>query len=212
VYDAGMTAPPHSGTDSPSRRAWVMLAVSLALFGAASAVDSWAFHHFRLSGVYDRDWGRALRSMGYWPLWIALSFALWLTDRARGRGVQRAAILAGAVTVAGVSDEVLKLVVRRDRPGVLDGAYAFRSWPDRPFDSSGFGMPSSHAIIAFAAAAALTEFFPAAAIVWYGLAVGCAVTRVLSGAHFVSDVVVGALLGIMIATWVAQRVAHATAA
>jgi membrane-associated phospholipid phosphatase len=73
-------------------------------------------------------------------------------------------------------------------------------------------MPSSHAIIAFAAAAALTELFPAAAIVWYGLAVGCAVTRVLSGAHFVSDAIVGALLGIVIATWFAQRVVHATAA
>ena len=60
-----------------------MFAVSLALIGAASAVDSWAFHHFRLPDVYDRDWGRALRSVGYWPLWIALSVALWLTDRAR---------------------------------------------------------------------------------------------------------------------------------
>ena len=189
-----------------------MFAVSLALVGAASAVDSWAFHHFRLPDVYDRDWGRALRSVGYWPLWIALSVALWLTDRARGRGVQRAAILAGAVTLAGVLDEVLKLLVRRDRPGVHDGAYSFRPWSDRPFDSSGFGMPSSHAIIAFAAAAALTELFPAAAIVWYGLAVGCAVTRVLSGAHFVSDAIVGALLGIVIATWFAQRVVHATAA
>lgn len=188
-----------------------MLAVSLALIGAASVADSWAFHHFRLPDVYDRDWGRALRSVGYWPLWIALSVALWLIDHAQGRGVQRAAILAGAVTFAGVLDEVLKLVVRRDRPGVHDGAYAFRPWLDRPFDSSGFGMPSSHAIIAFAAAAALTGMFPAAAIVWYGLAVGCAVTRVLSGAHFVSDVIVGALLGIVTATWVARLVVRSTA-
>lgn len=207
-----MTVPLDSVSHAPSRRLWVMLAASLVLFGAASAADPWAFHHFRLPDVYDRDWGRALRSMGYWPLWIALSLALWLVDRARGRSVQRAAILAGAVTLAGVSDEVLKLLVRRDRPGVLDGAYAFRSWSDRPFDSSGFGMPSSHAIIAFAAAAALTELFPAAAIVWYTLAVGCAVTRVLSGAHFVSDVLVGALLGILIATWVGRRIARVTAA
>lgn len=189
-----------------------MFAGSLALLGAASAIDSWAFHHFRLPDVYDRDWGRALRSVGYWPLWIALSIALWLTDRAQGCGARRAAILAGAVTLAGVLDELLKLLVRRDRPGVHDGAYAFRPWPDRPFDSSGFGMPSSHAIIAFTAAAVLTELFPPAAIVWYGLAVGCAITRVLSGAHFVSDVIAGALLGIVIATWVVRRVVRGTAA
>ena len=94
---------------------------------------------------------------------------------------------------------MLKLLVRRDRPGVYDGAYGFRPWADHPFSSSGFGMPSSHALIAFSGAAALAVLFPRATPIWYALAVGCAITRVLSGAHFVSDVTVGAIIAIAVA-------------
>jgi undecaprenyl-diphosphatase len=57
-------------------------------------------------------------------------------------------------------------------------------------------MPSSHVLLAFAAAATLTRLFPRTAVMWYVLAIGCAVTRLLARAHFFSDVVVGALLGV----------------
>src|SRR5271168_861700 len=180
-----------------THRWWFALAIAVVL-AAAFAVDPWAYHHVRLATVYDTDWGRALRSVGYWPLWIALAGALWLHDRDR----RRATILAASVSIAGLLGEVLKLVIRRVRPGVYDGAYGFRPWSDHPFSSSGFGMPSSHALIAFSAAAALAALFPRATPIWYALAIGCGITRVLSGAHFVSDVVVGAILGIAVATWV----------
>jgi len=61
-------------------------------------------------------------------------------------------------------------------------------------------MASSHTAVAFGAAAMLARLFPGARIVWYGVAAGCALTRVASGAHFMSDVVVGALLG-WLAAW-----------
>jgi undecaprenyl-diphosphatase len=60
-------------------------------------------------------------------------------------------------------------------------------------------MPSSHALVAFAGAAALARLFPRATPIWYALAVGCGITRLLSGAHFLSDVVVGALIGVSVA-------------
>jgi undecaprenyl-diphosphatase len=85
------------------------------------------------------------------------------------------------------------------RPGVYDGAYGFRAWSDHPFSSAGFGMPSSHALVAFAGAAAVARLFPRAAPVWYALAVGCGITRLLAGAHFLSDVVVGAIIGVTVA-------------
>jgi membrane-associated phospholipid phosphatase len=177
-----------------TNRWWLALAVGIALV-AAFAIDPWAYHHVRMDKVYDTDWGRALRSVGYWPLWIALACALWLHDRDR----RRATYLAASVSAAGLLGEVLKLLVRRDRPGVYDGAYGFRPWSDHPFSSSGFGMPSSHALIAFSGAAALAVLFPRATPIWYALAVGCAITRVLSGAHFVSDVTVGAIIAIAVA-------------
>src|ERR1700722_13590037 len=178
------------------------------LLAAAFAIDPWAYHHVHMAKVYDTDGGRALRSIGYWPLWIALAIAIWLHDR----DWHRAAYLASTVSVAGILGEILKLLVRRDRPGVYDGAYGFRPWSDHPFSSSGFGMPSSHALIAFSGATALAVLFPRATPIWYALAVGCIITRVLSGAHFVSDVTVGALLGLGVALWLrrATRLAPAT--
>jgi len=191
-----------------ARAYWPLLALSLVALAVAFVIDPWAYHHVRLDKVYDTDWGRALRSVGYWPLWIAISGALWLHDRDR----RRAAYLAASVSVAGILGEILKLLVRRVRPGVHDGAYAFRPWSDHAFSSAGFGMPSSHALIAFSGAAALAVLFPRATPIWYALAVGCAITRVLAGAHFVSDVTVGAMIGVAVALSLRARFLHARSA
>jgi membrane-associated phospholipid phosphatase len=187
-------------------RRWVFIGLAaLVLIGLSSAIDPWAYHHVQMRGVYDTDWGRAFRSVGYWPIWIVVALACWLERPEDGTGLRRASVLVGSVTLAGLLGEVLKLVIRRQRPGIADGAYSFRAWSDRPFSSAGFGLPSSHALIAFSAAAALTRLFPRAAPIWYALAIGCGVTRVLAGAHFVSDVIVGALLGIATSVWLSRR-------
>src|SRR5579862_9159540 len=193
------------------RKYWLwLLVVVIALLGA-SAIDPWVFHHIQKPNVYDQDWGRALRSVGYWPLWMILALALWLVDRKRNPGNRRALFLAGSITIAGIIGEVLKLIIRRERPGTLNGVYAFRAFSDHPFSSRNFGMPSSHAVIAFSGAAALSALFPEATCVWYALAIGCGVTRVLAGAHFVSDVYVGAVLGIVVAVVITRRSASALA-
>jgi membrane-associated phospholipid phosphatase len=50
-------------------------------------------------------------------------------------------------------------------------------------------------MVAFSAAAMLSRLFPRAAPVWYAFAIGCGLSRVLAGAHFVSDIAVAALAG-----------------
>jgi membrane-associated phospholipid phosphatase len=54
-------------------------------------------------------------------------------------------------------------------------------------------------MVAFAAATIMARLFPRARWVFYLLAVGCAATRVMARAHYVSDVSFGALLGWAIA-------------
>jgi membrane-associated phospholipid phosphatase len=104
-----------------------------------------------------------------------------------------------------VAAEVLKLAFRRERPRLTDGAYVMRAWSDRPFSTAEFGLPSSEAAVAFAAAAMLSCLFPRVRLLWYGLALGCAVPRVASGAHFASDVVLGALVGYVVAFLIARH-------
>jgi membrane-associated phospholipid phosphatase len=54
-------------------------------------------------------------------------------------------------------------------------------------------------VVAFGAAAILARLFPRAKVVWYAAAVGCAVSRLLAHAHFLSDVVAAAIIGVAIA-------------
>src|SRR5260370_30463795 len=74
----------------------------------------------------------------------------------------------------------------------------FRPWLDQPFSTAKLGLPSSEAAVAFAAAAMLARLFPESRVLWYGLALGCALTRVASGAHFLSDVALAALVGYVV--------------
>lgn len=193
---------------------WIAAIVaSLACVALALLADGWTYHHVAMPHVYDTDWGRALRTMGYWPTWAIVAFAAWrhgaAPDRSPEEGARATWIagwLVGSTTVAGIVAEGLKLLVRRDRPSVGNGSYVFRAWAERPLTTAGFGMPSSHAVEAFAAAAVLTAWVPEARLLWYALAVGCGVTRLLSGAHFLSDVVAGALLGVLTAHAVARAV------
>jgi membrane-associated phospholipid phosphatase len=105
----------------------------------------------------------------------------------------RGALLLAAPVGGGIGAEPLKLLLRRERPWAHDGEWVFRAFTERPFSTGGLALPSSHAMVAFAAAFMLARLFPRAAPVWWLLAAGCGLTRVMAGAHFVSDIVVAAL-------------------
>jgi undecaprenyl-diphosphatase len=130
-------------------------------------------------------------------LWAPLALSVWLEARARAPDRARRAglLLLGGPLAAGATAEVIKLLVRRERPGLHDGAYVFRAFGDRPFYTGDIGFPSSHAMVAFAGAAVLARLFPRTGPVVYLLAAGCGLTRILAHAHFASDVVAGAIAG-----------------
>jgi membrane-associated phospholipid phosphatase len=173
----------------------------ILVFVVAQLTDQWAFHHFAYPAIYEPGWGRMLRLAGYLPSWAFVALALVLHDRVpRLRSTlwqasHRGLMLFGSPALAGLAAEVLKLTLRRERPVLTNGAHVFRAWSDRPFSSAQLGLPSSEAAVAFAAAAVLARLFPESRLLWYGLALGCAFTRVASGAHFLSDVALGALVG-----------------
>jgi membrane-associated phospholipid phosphatase len=175
------------------------------LLVAAHLVDRWAFFSLAAPDVYGSDLGRLLRVMGFLPLWLLAALALAMHDwplralHGTAAALRRGLLLFGAAAASGIAGELLKLVFRRERPRMHNGEYVFRAWSERPFSSSGLGLPSSHAIVAFGAAAMLSYLFPRAWPIWWALAVGCALTRVAHGAHFVSDVAVSALVAVLVA-------------
>jgi membrane-associated phospholipid phosphatase len=185
-------------------------ATLILLFVIAQLTDQWTFDHFAY-GVYDREWGRVLRGAGYLPLWGLVALAVVLHDwvprawRTLRRASRRGLLLFGSPAVAGAAAELLKLAFRRERPSLTHGAHVFRSWSDRPFSTAELGLPSSEAAVAFAAAAVLARLFPEARLLWYGVALGCALTRVAARAHFMSDVVFAALVGYVVTLIVWRR-------
>jgi membrane-associated phospholipid phosphatase len=122
--------------------------------------------------------------------------------------------LAG-VALASVASQVVKQVACRGRPKLLDGwgvdppgpssgatagsrlVAAFQSFFHWPcfVDSRYQSFPSGHATTVFAVAAALTRAAPARRGVWLAVAAIVGAARVLLNAHFLSDVLGGALLG-----------------
>jgi membrane-associated phospholipid phosphatase len=181
---------------SVSRQVMYLVALAITAIVVAHLLDGAAFRFVRVERIHEQDLGRMFRVMGFLPLWLFAGAALILHERPRLKRAwrSRGGLLMAGATLGGIAAELMKLVVRRLRPGEL-GEYVFRPFTERPFSTGGLGMPSSHALVAFGAAAILSRMFPRAWIVWWTLAWGCGFTRVAAGAHFFSDVAVAAITG-----------------
>jgi undecaprenyl-diphosphatase len=98
---------------------------------------------------------------------------------------------AGSAALVGVGlFTSLKKLSGRKRPCEIEPhCWATLLPPDQ------FSFPSGHTITAFAVAIALGEFYPVLLPALLVCAIVFATSRILLGMHFLSDVVVGALLG-----------------
>ena len=148
--------------------------------------------------INDKDIGRFFRSFGYLPTYLVIAIALWLHDRGRPKWGWRGGFVLLAPIAGGAVAEILKMMVRRLRPSADTFGYVFRPFTEDLFSTRGLGMPSSHTMVAFAGATIMARLFPRAWGLWYVVAAGCALTRVLAMGHFLSDTVVGALAGFIV--------------
>jgi len=122
----------------------------------------------------------------------AAAGALWLFGRRAGAMI--ALHLWLSVAAAGLLANLLKVICGRYRPGLYfdQGLWGFTGF-SVGYDLNSF--PSGHAAVAGALATGLALAFPRGwpAFALAGLAVGF--TRVMTGSHWLSDVIVGLYLG-----------------
>ena len=84
----------------------------------------------------------------------------------------------------------VKKAARRKRPCMIEPhAWATLLPPDQ------FSFPSGHSMTAFAACIPLIVFYPSLAVGLLFCAFSIAVSRIILGMHFLSDVLAGSLLG-----------------
>jgi undecaprenyl-diphosphatase len=167
-------------------------------------------HHTMLQFIAARD-HRLMRKVNQWlaPKWIRL----WAISATRagdgwlwylagllvllfgGEARFTAVASAGSAAFVGFCTFVcIKKISGRKRPCAIEPhCWARLLPPDQ------FSFPSGHTITAFSVAVSLSAFYPSLTAPLLFCAVSIAVSRILLGMHFLSDVVVGAILGTLLA-------------
>jgi membrane-associated phospholipid phosphatase len=111
---------------------------------------------------------------------------------------RRATFLFLCPLLSGGVAEILKPLVGRYKPEETDGWFVFAGLRERWTEWSDLGVASSHTAVAFGAAFALSWILPRGAPLFIAGAVGCALTRLLAGAHFLSDVYLGVMVAYLV--------------
>lgn len=125
-------------------------------------------------------------------LYLLLGLMLWMFEPRHGELFLYTAILAYVLELP--IYVVLKQVFHRQRPCDCYGNFRAHISP-----SDKFSLPSGHTTAAFLMATLITHFYPGFGGAAYLWAATIGLSRILLGVHYPSDIVAGALLGLMMA-------------
>ena len=217
--------PSHSRRAEAARRAarhvlWLSAALGVAIIGLMYAIDAWEIAQMPKRGTPSLWWLRILTDFGKDEYVLSalagLLIAVAIVSPAL-RGIQRALLLGlgtrlqfifFAVAVSNLVTEVLKYCIGRGRPfvGGEANAFHFSHFAGSP---AYYSFPSGHATTAFALALAVSAIWPHARVAMAIYALIIAMSRLVLLAHHPSDVVAGAMVGIVgtvfVRYWFAAR-------
>jgi undecaprenyl-diphosphatase len=210
----------------PIRRAYVRLAAAAlvaacAILAVMVLADGWIAEAMKRSprwlvAIFDEltDFGKA--GWFLWPTGILLvavaalaSPALRFIDRLTLAAVGlRVAFLFTAIAAPSLVVTVVKRIIGRARPFVGEHADPFL-YLQFGWRSDYASMPSGHATTAFAAAVAVGLLWPRLRALMLAYALLIAASRVVLDAHYLSDVMAGAIVGgvgaLLVRDWFAAR-------
>jgi len=188
----------------------MLLWASLALFLAglcAFAVDRRLAHVFREHIV--PPWQTYIWRTTDWAkgaFWLVAALSIYLaaqllmefgeqTERLRALSDYALVLLTSVLAASAVLHSTKFLIGRRrPRDEFQHGFYGFRFLA---FSTQHDSFPSGHALTIFCVATVLTAVAPSFAPLWFAFASWLALTRALLTAHYFSDVLFGAALGLI---------------
>ena len=137
-------------------------------------------------------------SFGHGNICLLAILLIWNLDRSGRRGIQ---LVLGSTVLAGAVASILKVTVHRARPFIPpispDDLSLASNRGTTIFDNGMQSFPSGHTATAFALATALSVMYPQGKRFFFFLAIMVGLQRVATQSHFPSDVVVGAMIGIL---------------
>jgi len=196
----------------------VVLALSLVMIGFL-LIDPFMVERARAISPETRKFFRTITNIGRsnWmliPTGAAIALALVLRKRhvgfrnSAGYGLIASTIGFVFVSVggAGLIANLTKNIIGRARPRLFDqvGALDFKPFA---FEVDHASLPSGHATNIFAFATVIGMLWPRGRVLLYTIAAWIALSRVLIGQHYVTDVVLGAMLGTAFPYFVRDRFA-----
>lgn len=209
--------PPHWSAGATVAMAVTIAAIVASMFFVDTAATEWGRHlphwltdaadeitNFGLSGWF-------LYPLGFILLMLAAVMALSLPRITQGviaALVARFGFLFVAIAAPSLFVTIVKRLIGRARPyvGTHDDPFAYRPLIWRPEYAS---MPSGHATTATAAAIAIGAIWPRTRAVMWLYALVIMFSRVVIIVHHPSDVIAGALIGVvgalMVRRWFAAR-------
>lgn len=186
----------------------LLLAAVLVALGLAG-LDRWFYEHVScvLNTTDHRPLDRCFYSLTK-PFWLVCRLAfghviggtviygLIVARHPRRWSAATAGLVA--VVVAATIANVSQRAIGRLRPNQADGHLAFTQPALGLLHRAPVSLPSGEATTAFALACVLTRLFPRWRAVFLVFAVLAASSRLVNGAHYLSDVGAGAMLGVLV--------------
>jgi len=184
----------------------VVLALSLIFVGLL-LIDPFMLERARALPPEARNFFRTITDIGRsnWmliPTGAAIALALVLQKRHSSfRNAPAYGLIANTIGYvfvsvggAGLIANIAKNIIGRARPELFNsvGPLEFKMFAFAPDYAS---LPSGHATNIFAFATVIAILWPRGRVLLYTLAAWIAASRVLIGQHYVTDVVLGAILG-----------------
>jgi membrane-associated phospholipid phosphatase len=216
--------PSHSRRAEAARRAarhalLLSVGLSAAVIALMFVLDAWEIGQMPKRGTPSLWWMRILTDFGkdeYVLAALGVSLIVVAIIAPAFSGIQRSLMLGlgtrlqflfFAVLMSTLITEVIKWCVGRGRPFVgSEGVFHFSHFAGTPAYAS---FPSGHATCAFALAFAVSALWPKARMAMLVYALVICATRLVLLAHHPSDVVAGALVGIigamLVRYWFAAR-------
>lgn len=206
-------APASDRDRQPAAGSYVVWSV-VVWIGLAAVPGLMLVDHHLMASVQDHQWPIvvALMRQATWLGYGAFDIGILVGLAGYGWWVENPGLkirgLAGGMTVAGAGllDQVVKNVACRARPNAPHAGDFFSNFPCFPASYSYASFPSGHATTAFATALILSFWCPRYTSLFLTLAVLVGLSRVVLGAHFPSDVMAGAVLGVGVALVVSAYV------
>jgi membrane-associated phospholipid phosphatase len=218
-------SPSHSRRAEAARRAarhalWLSAGLGAAIIVLMFLIDAWEIAQMPKRGTPSLWWLRIVTDFGKDEYVLTALGAVLIVIAIVApalRGVRRSMLLGlgtrlqfifCAVAVSNLVTEVLKYAIGRGRPFVGGEAnpFHFSHFAGNP---AYYSFPSGHATTAFALALAVSAVWPQARVAMAIYALIIAMSRLVLLAHHPSDVVAGAMVGIVgtvfVRYWFAAR-------